>query len=90
MMDKKVIKREQVFLVQGREVDQNGMPTGTMHQKVVVAEDDGALRGFLVSQAGTSFDPVGWASLKDYEDAVSLIRTALAGQGDLPVVSVSK
>lgn len=76
------VVREQVFLVQGQAVGGDGAPAATVERRVVVAADEEVLQGFLADQA--DFRPVGWASLRDYEDAVAMIREALKGSG-LPV-----
>lgn len=86
MQDSQRIARDQVFLVQSQAVDVSGTPTGEIEQKILVVKDENVLHRFIVEQGEGAGKPLGWASLKAYEDAANLIRTALKGSTTVPVI----
>ncbi|OJW46170.1 MAG: hypothetical protein BGO63_03630 [Candidatus Accumulibacter sp. 66-26] len=89
MQDNQRIARDQVFLVQSQRVDAAGVATGEVVQKVLVARDEQALYRFFSEQGMEEGNPLGWASLKAYEDAANLIRAALKGDAAVPVLVLS-
>lgn len=74
------VMKSQVFLVQGQYATSAGASLGgAIEQLVVVAADSDAMAGVVAARA-PDFQPVGWATLENYEATAAKLRAALKGE----------